>query len=403
MRLAPIVNPHPDLKVFCERCRASVLARSAFAVIDAPAFTYRCLSHAVEQGTFLVLSVPVEMCDLNTLRTASRVLYAKQGGNAVDADISWSLEEALFECAINSEMTSKTGAGIRFHSARAALGLFAENDGRVDWLTAIAGRPVQLDILLRVVDIDLFHTALEDFGPTTAFGDPAEYLGRALRAWVAADCPPIDFGVEIVHHRATALPFRSRTRTLASPSAGADTVGYDIEQRTTRFHIAAEHVARAYRLAATLCSPDTLADGGVWQGGKMTARWFAFVNPVELEAADDLVSFLTAFRWTPTVEADGSISHIRFTGSRLDQSGLLFETIAPCVSVGCFVEMFAEDEAEWRWVFTGDVCRVDVITPTQWGPSWLQSVDPSACNGAETPTEDVPREPWAADSEAWRA
>lgn len=178
-------------------------------------------------------------------------------------------------------------------------------------------------------------------------------------------------------------------------------MGYDISQGTTRFHIAADQVARAYQLAATLRSPDALADaqGGVMSGGQDLARWYAFVNPQELDEARDLPSFLSAFRWRPTVAADGAVTGLTFTGSRADQSGLLFEAIGSCVFCGSFIEMAGEDGAMWRWVFDGTSCRLDIITPSEWGPSWLQS----ACvTDASEPSDTSPDESWLGNSEAWR-
>jgi hypothetical protein len=177
-------------------------------------------------------------------------------------------------------------------------------------------------------------------------------------------------------------------------------MSYDIEQGTTRFHIAADRTADAFRLARTLLSPDSMADaeGGVICGGLVEHQWYAFVDPQELEDAADLAGFLAAFRWRPTIARDGDIAGVEFMGSGADQSDLLFESIAPAVTAGSFIEMTGEDGAVWRWVFDGSTCTVDVQVGSTCGPGWLR--EPVKQEEADL-SEDPPT--GAADPEGWRA
>lgn len=153
-------------------------------------------------------------------------------------------------------------------------------------------------------------------------------------------------------------------------------MGYDIEQRDTQFSVAPAQQDAARRAAQALLSPDdiSLGDGGVFIGGQPEARWFSFMNHTMQDFADarTLAAVLDAWRWTPTVANDGTITGVSFRGSRLADCHLLFEAIGPYVSAGPHITMWGEDGAEWQYRFDGSSCVLRVLVAAEWGPKFLQ-------------------------------
>lgn len=201
MRLVPISHPRGDQRVYCATCRRSVLASNAFADLDAPAFTFRCVTDALEDGSRVVLSIPLRVTDATRLQTESRRLYAAQGGDEIDATIDWSFCDAVFECLLSLE-SFKDALGFRLGRPTAVLGtlaLGASHEPMAWHWASHLGLMFQLEIAIG--DTAVFRAALDDFGPRAIFADPSEYLGHSLRAMVASLASPTDMGFEINAHR----------------------------------------------------------------------------------------------------------------------------------------------------------------------------------------------------------
>lgn len=67
--------------------------------------------------------------------------------------------------------------------------------------------------------------------------------------------------------------------------------------------------------------------------------------------AKTLEEALEAWHWTPEVDCEGNIYNITFDGEKLGDEDILWETIAPYVKDGSFIQMSGEDDGLWRWVF----------------------------------------------------
>ena len=63
------------------------------------------------------------------------------------------------------------------------------------------------------------------------------------------------------------------------------------------------------------------------------------------------IQLMQAFRWEPTIDDNGDVADINFTGEKLGDDKIFFEAIAPFVESDSYIEMKGEDDEKWRWVF----------------------------------------------------
>ncbi|MBW7932145.1 MAG: hypothetical protein H3C62_00760 [Gemmatimonadaceae bacterium] len=191
MLLVPLQASNAALRVHCAACHRSVRAASAFAEIGAPEASYRCLTDALESGTPVVLSLPVRILDADVLRRASQRLLAGDGGESADATVVCSLADALYECVRSQQLPRDLGLQVRYPTA--SVGVLAGDGLRATWSWA-SRLDLVLQVQLIITDIGAFHLALDAFGPRAAYGDPTEYLGHALRAFLAFPVDPSTLG-----------------------------------------------------------------------------------------------------------------------------------------------------------------------------------------------------------------
>jgi hypothetical protein len=67
--------------------------------------------------------------------------------------------------------------------------------------------------------------------------------------------------------------------------------------------------------------------------------------------AKTLGQALQHWRWATEEDVYGNIHDISFTGEKMGDELILFQTIAPFVREDSYIEMHGEESAMWRWVF----------------------------------------------------
>lgn len=65
-----------------------------------------------------------------------------------------------------------------------------------------------------------------------------------------------------------------------------------------------------------------------------------------------------------TLDPEGNITDIEFHGEKLYEDFSLFQSLAPYVKDGSYIEMMGEDGEQWRWVFANGKCREIKATVT---------------------------------------
>jgi len=83
---------------------------------------------------------------------------------------------------------------------------------------------------------------------------------------------------------------------------------------------------------------------------------YDWVNDCDVTNAKSLADILTAFRWKPSFDNEGNIISICFSGEKYGSDEILFNTIAPYVTEGSFIEMAGEGSDMWRWLFKDGKC-----------------------------------------------
>jgi len=135
-------------------------------------------------------------------------------------------------------------------------------------------------------------------------------------------------------------------------------MGYCMEQRDTNFKIKKENVAEAFKACQTLFGKETIEDSG--------GRHFSWVDTKVLMEATNLKEFMEEWRWEIVLDEDGNVTDIGFEGDKIGDDEYLFNTIAPFVESGSFIEMSGEDGCLWRWVFKDGKLH-DISPEINWG------------------------------------
>ena len=118
-----------------------------------------------------------------------------------------------------------------------------------------------------------------------------------------------------------------------------------------------------------------MGEGGSWQGGQRHSAHFSWVNTDEVLghlARKDLAKAIESWRWACgapdekddlEILADAYVPHQDvkvdyFAGEKMGQDDVFWETLAPFVQEGAMIEFRGEDDARWRYIFTGDGMKV---------------------------------------------
>jgi hypothetical protein len=133
-------------------------------------------------------------------------------------------------------------------------------------------------------------------------------------------------------------------------------MGYYITLRSGNFYMEADKKEEALRLFKEnmLAHVDKLGRGGHYGPDGKIETWFSWTSNKTLQEAKTIEDVIDQFGWEPEVDDYGNITNIYFEQEKQGQEDLLFETIAPCVRAGSYLEMEGEEGAVWRWYFDGE-------------------------------------------------
>jgi hypothetical protein len=129
-------------------------------------------------------------------------------------------------------------------------------------------------------------------------------------------------------------------------------MGYYVSQEDAEFFISKDNFDRCLAAIKGLMGQEDKMTGESWSGGVQTGRWFYWVDTEKVLAAQTLIEALGAWQWE-AVTSDGDIVDILFQGEKLGADDNLFETIAPFVKCGSYIEMRGEEGELWRYFFKG--------------------------------------------------
>jgi hypothetical protein len=85
----------------------------------------------------------------------------------------------------------------------------------------------------------------------------------------------------------------------------------------------------------------------------------------EFAKAESLKEVFEVWGWSGEFDDDGNIVDISFDSEKLGDEIVLWQTIAPFVEAGSFIEMSGEDGNLWRWMFDGTTCK-EVYPTVTW-------------------------------------
>jgi hypothetical protein len=133
-------------------------------------------------------------------------------------------------------------------------------------------------------------------------------------------------------------------------------MGYYISLRASNFYIENDKKEEALKLFKDnmLSRVDELGRGGCFAEGKKKETWFSWTDTKRLQETQTIEDVIKQFGWEPETDNDGNIVDLYFDHDKMGQEDLLFDTIAPCVRAGSYLDMEGEEGDLWRWYFDGE-------------------------------------------------
>ena len=128
-------------------------------------------------------------------------------------------------------------------------------------------------------------------------------------------------------------------------------MGYCMHQGDSKFRIAAHNHQQVLGALRALA-----------EDAQRRHRRYAWVDTATLLKANSIKEFMREWRWDIALDAAGDLVHVGFSGEKLGDDQVLFNTLAPWVDAGSFIVMHGEDGATWRWYFDGTQCREQTAT-----------------------------------------
>ena len=102
---------------------------------------------------------------------------------------------------------------------------------------------------------------------------------------------------------------------------------------------------------------DQMGGGGHTIGSpEVVKQWFSWVDMNQLADADTLIKAFNAWRYVFSENDDGVFLDW-FEGEKLGDDDFLWNTMAPFIKDGGFIEVHGEDNFYWRWKFNDGKCR----------------------------------------------
>jgi len=105
-----------------------------------------------------------------------------------------------------------------------------------------------------------------------------------------------------------------------------------------------------HELKAMAMRKDQMGGGGFTGVGEPVEQWFSWVDMQQLANAETLIEAFDAWRYDFVKYDDGVILE-NFEGEKLGDDAFLWETLAPFIKGGGFIEVHGEEREFWRWKF----------------------------------------------------
>lgn len=133
-------------------------------------------------------------------------------------------------------------------------------------------------------------------------------------------------------------------------------MGYNIQNTRSKFVIKKENYGNVVKAIHGLAGKESIEDS--------SGKHFSWVNNDFVDFSG-IIELFAAWRWS-VEENDFGINCISFDGQKLGNDHLFFNTIAPYVENGSFIEIMGEDGCIWRWFFKdGKMKTVKPVWPPE--------------------------------------
>jgi len=127
-------------------------------------------------------------------------------------------------------------------------------------------------------------------------------------------------------------------------------MGYYINIVDSNVVIPNDQKVSALKALKAMATSTNKMGGGGYTGGEVVERWFSWVDMRQLADADTLIDALDAWRYEFIACDDGVVLQ-NFNGEKLGDDAFLWETLAPFIKGGGFIEVHGEEGEFWRWKF----------------------------------------------------
>ena len=119
-------------------------------------------------------------------------------------------------------------------------------------------------------------------------------------------------------------------------------MGYCFQVVDSVFKIRKENLKKTLKAIQSLHGKETITDS--------SGEHFSWVKK-DFYKLKTVKEILEEWRWEPQFDGDENIEGIVFIGEKIGNDNILFETIAPLVENGSYIDCIGEDAQAWRWKF----------------------------------------------------
>lgn len=122
-------------------------------------------------------------------------------------------------------------------------------------------------------------------------------------------------------------------------------MGYYMNQIYSDFQMKAEYKTKALEAIKKIVSSVPGFD-----------KHFLWIDNNVIKKCETFEDAMDEWRWETIKDNENNIIGVSFSGEKLGDDLTLFETIAPFVKKGSFIQMIGEEDNIWRWTFNGEKC-----------------------------------------------
>jgi hypothetical protein len=130
-------------------------------------------------------------------------------------------------------------------------------------------------------------------------------------------------------------------------------MGYYVDTTEAVIFIYKDKFEDCYKAMCKLNERDDLKSGGSWREGKAESKWFSWMDanyPEKCKSMEDILHEL-GFEGI-SYDEEGNLIDLCYS-NKIGSEEHFFQSIAPFIKEGSYINWSGEDNSMWQWYFNG--------------------------------------------------